>query len=174
MQRFTLLSKVFLTLTLASGALWLGSYTVKLFNFYNLFDLGQNNSLILKGILVNTDLKPVIFELLPVLSISLISYMSFIVFSAIFLLNSKVNIKANGWLFIAIMIVLLCFPFEVFLSLKEYNLIQMILNNSGNTTEMIDLIKTRINALSSFPIVSIILHYSLFILFVFKPLTKKN
>ncbi|BDQ01907.1 hypothetical protein [Ignavibacterium sp.] len=174
MHRLSLLSKIFLTIALASGTLWLGSYTVKLFSIYNFFDLDQNNSLILKSALSNVDLKPVIFELLPVLTFSLISYIVFIVFSAAFLFLSKISLKANGWLFISIMIVLICLPFEVLLSLKDYKIINLIMSGSNNSQEMIEIIKSRITELSSFPIVSIILHYSIFILLVFKPLTKKN
>lgn len=174
MLRLSFISKIFLTVALASGTLWLGSYTVKLFGIYNFFDLDQNNSLILKSALTEVDLKPVIFELLPVLSISLISYLVFIVFSAAFLFLSKISLKANGWLFISLMIVLICLPFEVFLSLKDYKIINLIMSNSNNSQEMIEIFKSRITELSSFPIVSIILHYSIFILLVFKPLTKKN
>lgn len=174
MQRFSFLTKVFLTITLTSGALWLGSYTIKLFSLYNFFEFDQNNSLILKNIFTNIDLKPTIFELLPTLSISLISYIVFIAFGILFLISTKVNLKQNGWLFISLMIVLFCLPFEIFLSLKDYELIKMILNNSDKSMEMIEIIKLRITALSSFPIVSFILHYSIIILAVFKPLTKKN
>jgi hypothetical protein len=49
----------------------------------------------------------------------------------------------------------------------------MIIDNNINSSEAIEILKNRITVLSSFPIVSLILHYSLFILFVFKPLTKK-
>ncbi|AFH49292.1 Hypothetical protein IALB_1584 [Ignavibacterium album JCM 16511] len=174
MQRLSLTSKIFLTIAITSGTLWLGSYSVKLFSIYNFFDLGQNNSLILKSALTNIDLKPVFFELLPVFTISLISYIVFIVFSAAFLFLSKISLKANGWLFISLMIVLICLPFEVILSLKDYKIINLIMSNSNNSPEMIEIIKSRISELSAFPIISIILHYSIFILLVFKPLTKKN
>lgn len=174
MKSLSLTSKLILVITFAAGTLWLGSYTVKLFSFFNLFDLDQNNSLILKRVLKDTDLKPVIFELLPVLSISLVSYILFIISGTLFLFVSKINLKSNGWLFISLMIVLFCLPFEIFLSIKDYSLIKMIMGNYSNSNDIVEIIKSRIVVLSSFPIVSIILHYSLFILFVFKPLTKKN
>lgn len=174
MQRFSFVSKIFLTIVFASGTLWLGSYTVKLFSVYNLFEVDQNNKLILKSFLTNVNLTPVIYEFLPVLSISLISYILFLVFSGIFLISSKINIKQNGWLFISLMIVLFCLPFEVYLLLKDYELIKMILNHSEDTVSMIELMKSRVTELSSYPIISIILHYSIFILLVFKPLTKKS
>ena len=72
------------------------------------------------------------------------------------------------------MIVIICLPFEIVLSLKDYNIINMILSNSDSVNEMIEIIKSRITIFSSFPIVSLILHYSIFVLFVFKPLTKSN
>uniref|UniRef100_A0A832G0H1 Uncharacterized protein n=1 Tax=Ignavibacterium album TaxID=591197 RepID=A0A832G0H1_9BACT len=174
MKNLTLISKIFLTIALASGALWLGSYTTKLFALYNLFELDQSNLLILKSDLTNVDLKPVLFELLPVLSLSLVSYIVFLAFSIMFLLFSKISLKNNGWLFISLMIVIICLPFEIVLSLKDFKIINMILNNSDNVNEMIEIIKSRITIFSSFPIVSLILHYSIFFLFVFKPLTKKN
>lgn len=174
MKNLTLISKIFLTAALASGALWLGSYTTKLFAFYHLFELDQFNSLALKSNLTNVDLKPVLFELLPVLSLSLLSYALFLVFSIMFLLFSKISFKNNGWLFISVMIVIICLPFEIVLSLKDFEIVNMILNNSVNVNEMIEIIKSRITIFSSFPIVSLILHYSIFVLFVFKPLTKKN
>lgn len=174
MKNLTLISKIFLTIALASGALWLGSYTTKLFALYNLFELDQSNILILKTNLTNVDLKPVLFEFLPVLSLSLVSYVVFLAFSIMFLLFSKISLKNNGWLFISLMIVIICLPFEIVLSLKDFKIINMILNNSDNVNEMIEIIKSRITIFSSFPIVSLILHYSIFFLFVFKPLTKKN
>lgn len=172
MKNFSLVSKILLSITLASGALWLGSYTTKLFSLYHLFELDSSNLLVLKSSLQNIELKPVIFELLPVLSISLISYLIFVVFAILFLFVSKISLKENGWLFISLMIVISCLPFEIILSIKDYKIITMILNNYNNTNEMIEIIKSRISMLSSFPIVSLILHYSIFIFFVFKPLTK--
>lgn len=174
MKNLTLISKILLTIALASGALWLGSYTTKLFELYHLFEVDQANVLVLKSNLTNVNLKPVLFELLPVLSLSLISYALFVVFSIVFLLFSKISLKKNGWLFISLMIVIICLPFEIVLSLKDYNIINMILNNSDSINEMIEIIKSRITIFSSFPIVSLILHYSIFVLFVFKPLTKSN
>ncbi|GJQ44197.1 MAG: hypothetical protein JETCAE03_36950 [Ignavibacteriaceae bacterium] len=174
MKPYSLTSKILLIFTFASGTLWLGSYTVKLFSFFNLFDLDPNNSLILKSTLINVDMKPVIFELLPVLTISLSSYIIFIASGLLFLFISKVNLKENGWLFIILMIVLFCLPFEIYLSLKDYKLIMMIINNTSDSSGMVEIIKSRITVLSSFPIVALILHYSLFILVVFRPLTKKN
>ncbi len=173
MQRFSSVSKIFLTIVIASGALWLGSYTVKLFSIYNLFELDQSNTLVLKSFLINLDLKPVIYEFLPVLSISLISYILFLVFSVLFLFSTKINLKQNGWLFISLMIILFCLPFEIYLSIKDYNIINMILNSSEDTASMIELMKSRITELSSYPIISLILHYSVIIFLVFKPLTKK-
>jgi hypothetical protein len=174
MKNLTPISKIFLTIALASGALWLGSYTTKLFALYNLFELDQSNLLVLKTNLTNVDLKPVLFELLPVLSVSLVSYVLFLAFSIMFLLFSKIGLKNNGWLFISLMIVIVCLPFEIVLSLKDFKIIDMILSNSDNVNEMIEIIKSRITIFSSFPIVSLILNYSIFFLFVFKPLTKKN
>jgi len=174
MKNLTLISKIFLTIALASGALWLGSYTTKLFALYHLFDLDQSNILVLKSNLTNVDLKPVLFELLPVLSLSLVSYLVFLAFSIMFLLLSKISLKNNGWLFISLMIVIICLPFEIILSIKDFKIINMILSNSDNVNEMIEIIKSRITIFSSFPIVSLILHYSIFFLFVFKPLTRKS
>lgn len=174
MKQLSLISKVLLAFTFASGALWLGSYTVKIFSFFNLFDLDQNSSLILKAALVNVDLKPVIFELVPVLTISLTSYIVFIISGLLFLFISKISLRENGWIFISVMIVLLCFPFEIYLSLKDYELTGMILSGSSDSTSMLELIKSRITVLSSYPIVALILHYSIIFLFVFKPLTKKK
>uniref|UniRef100_A0A7V2ZJS2 Uncharacterized protein n=1 Tax=Ignavibacterium album TaxID=591197 RepID=A0A7V2ZJS2_9BACT len=173
MKPFSFTSKVLLVLTIAAGALWLGSYTVKLFSFFNLFDLDQNNSLILKSTLVDADLRLVIFGFLPVLTISISSYFAFIIFGIAFLFTSRINLKSNGWLFISLLIVLICLPFEAYLSIKDFNVIKMIIDNNINSSEAIEILKNRITVLSSFPIVSLILHYSLFVLFVFKPLTKK-
>jgi len=174
MKNLNFFSKIILSISLASGALWLGSYTTKLFAFFNLFETNQSNLLILKSNLINVDLKPLIYELMPVISLSLISYLVFLLFSFLFLLISKINLKENGWLFISLMIVIICLPFEFALSLKDYKLLRMIFDNYQNVPEMIELIKTRITMLSSFPIISLVLHYSIFFLFVFKPLTKKN
>ncbi|WP_337865569.1 hypothetical protein [Ignavibacterium sp.] len=174
MKNFTLISKILLSITLASGTLWLGSYTTKLISLYHLFELDASNILTLKSNLQNVDLKPVIFELLPVLSISLISYLIFVVFAILILFVLKISLKENGWLFVSLMIVITCLPFEIILSLKDYKIITMIINDYNNTNEIIEIIKSRITMLSSFPLVSLILHYSIFILFVFKPLTKKS
>lgn len=174
MKTLSLISKVWLTFALASGALWLGSYTVKLFSFFNLFELDQNNSLILKASLVNVDLKPVMFELVPVLTISLTSYIVFIISGLLFLFISKINLRENGWIFISVIIVLFCLPFEIYLSMKDYELTRLILIGSSDSTGMLEIIKSRMTSLSSFPIVALILHYSIVFLFVFKPLTKKK
>ncbi len=173
MLEFKLHSKIFLVILLAAGVLWLGSYTVKLFNFFNFFDLAQDNSLILKSNLTGKDLNPVIFELLPVLTISLISYIVFIFSLLIFILTAKLNFKANGWIFITVIIILFCLPFEVYLSFKDFDLIKMITYGNIEPMTAIEIIKSRITALSSYPIIALILHYSIILLIVFKPLTKK-
>lgn len=174
MKNLSLISKIFLTIVFISGTLWLGSYTVKLFSLYGFFEVDESSNLFLKNDIFQNDIFPALYELLPALVISLLSYIVFIISVILFIVFSRINLKKNGWLFISLMIIIFCFPFEIILSLKDYKIISLLLEKSLNTNEIVELMKLRISQFSSFPIVSLILHYSIISLIVFRPLSKES
>lgn len=166
--------KILLTLVAISGTIWLGSHTIKLFSYFNLFNLNDEGNLILKDFYNTKNIFETIYALLPVMITSIISYIVFILTSVLYVFISKMRLKENGWLLISMLIIAFMLPLEIILLLKDYKLIQMIYENSQQSNEMIEILRLRVSEFSSFPIVSLILYFSIIALIVFKPLTKKN
>jgi hypothetical protein len=79
-----------------------------------------------------------------------------------------------GWLFISLGIIFLCLPFEIYLSLIDIKLFESLFYRIGDSGSILSLYEKRIQSLSSFPIVSVLLHIITAILIVFKPLDKRG
>ncbi|MCJ7552467.1 MAG: hypothetical protein MUO34_01165 [Ignavibacteriaceae bacterium] len=171
MKKQSFFSKLFASFALVSGSIWIGSYLVKLFLIYQLF---EPKDLVLKEMFSINDINIVIFSLLPAFITPFLAYIIMIISFVLFLLFSKISIKENGWLFISIMIIFITLPFEFYLLVIDYKIISLLLQSSFNTDSIIILVRDRITALSSFPIIEILSYLSILFLIIFKPLTVKN
>lgn len=171
MKNQSFFTKLFASISLTAAAVWIGSYLVKIFLIYNLF---EPVDLALKERYLQADLNNVLFILLPAFLTAFIAYIIFVIAFIVFLTLSKLGLKHNGWLFIAVLIVLITFPFELYLMLTDYKIINLLLLESLNSDAILKLIRDRITTLSSFPIIALLSYISVLFLIIFKPLTIKN
>ncbi len=171
MKKQSFFSKLFASFALVSGSIWIGSYLVKLFLIYQLF---EPKDLILKEMFLIDDINTILLSLLPAFLTPFLAYIIMIMSFVLFLLSSKIKLKENGWLFISIVIILITLPFELYLLIIDFKIISMLLQSSFNADSIINLVRDRITALSSFPIIEILSYLSILFLIIFKPLTIKN
>lgn len=171
MKNQSFFTKLFASISLTAAAVWIGSYLVKIFLIYNLF---QPEDLALKERYLHGDLNNVLFTLLPAFTTAFTAYVIFIFAFIVFLSLSKHSLKQNGWLFISVLIVIITFPFEMYLMLTDYKIINLLLLESFNTDAILQLIRDRITTLSSFPVIALLSYISILFLIIFKPLTNIN
>lgn len=164
-------SKIFLLLTTLSGSLWMGAYFARLIVFYQLF---KPKELILKPAFNEQNLHAVLVTINPLIILTLILYLVFIITYFIFINISKISLKENGWLFIITVIIFLTLPFELYLVSFDYKIITSVLTGNFNSMEIVQLIIKRFKVLSSFPVIELFCYFSMIYFVLFKPLTKKK
>ncbi len=163
-------AKLFAFITLSALAVWIGSYLTRLVLVYNLF---EGPELQLKYYVNNQNLNGILQSLVPAILTHFISYIVFLVAFLIFLIISKLSLKANGWLFIILVIVIVTLPFETYLMSIDFRTVNHLLFNNFDENQIINLLRDRIKVLSSFPIVIFLSYISFFYFIIFQPLTKK-
>ncbi len=171
MKNISKLTRVFLYLAVLSGTLWLGSYLNRIFIFFQLFDI---DGFTLKSYLTDQNLSGVLTTLYPVITTTSVLYAVFILTFTAFLLTAKINLKANGWLFIVTIIVYVTLPFEGYLQNIDYKIISIIHSGSFINADVIKLITERYQVLSSFPLIEIFCYFAVIYFVLFQPLKVKK
>lgn len=169
MQNLTKLSKILLAITSLFFTVWLGSYISRQVVIYQFFD---PENLSLKPIYSARNLSDVLFTILPLIVLNIISYIVFLLSLLIFLFQSRISLKKEGWLFISILIVLICAPFEIFLILKDYKISSEIYTQNFDSLAIVNLIRDRMTVLSSFSLIEIISFVGIIFLSILQPLKK--
>ena len=165
----SLLSNLFLSLTLIFFTIWIGSYITRHILFYQMF---EPLNLDLRPVYNTLNLPVIMSTLTPAIIINLICYPLFLILFVLYLFSSKIVIKNEGWLFIIAVLILLTAPFELYLSSIDLRIVSNVLSDNYNAAFVLSLVKKRMIELSSFSLIEIItLSASVFIA-VFKPLRK--
>lgn len=163
------ISKALLFLTVLSFVLWLGGYISRQIIVYQLF---EPENMDLRAMYNGSNLEAVINTIYPVITYNIITYPLFLVLFISFLITSRVSLKKEGWLFIILAAIILTAPFEIYLLTIDWEILQKILHSLNNTAAIVDLIRERISALSSFSLIEILVFMGALFLFLFKPLRK--
>lgn len=163
-------AKIFAVLALMSAAIWLGSYSTRLFLIYQLF---EGSDLVLKSYINNENINGILSSILPSIVVHFLSFTVMLVTTVLFFLTAKISLRLNGWLFIILIAIMITTPFELYLMTIDYKTILMINSGSFNSTTVIELLRNRIKDLSSYSIVAILTYLSFYYFIVFQPLTKK-
>ncbi len=171
MKNISILSKILAVLSLASTAIWLGSYISRSFLVYQLF---EGPDLILRNYINNENVNGILFSMFPSFIVHFTAYIIMFTTTILFYLTSKINLRFNGWLFIILIAILITTPFEIYLMLIDYKVITMLYSNSFDSITVINLLRDRIKDLSSYSIVAILTYLSFYYFIVFQPLTKKD
>ena len=168
MEKLNKISKTLLYLFVVSGTIWLGSYVTRLSLFYNLF---RSDELVLKEYVNNQNISGIFTTLIAAVSINMIFYFIMIFAIILFLTVAKLNLKLNGWLFISVILILVCLPFELYLMSIDYKFVMMVWKGSFNSQEALQLVLKRFTIISSFSVVEILSYLAVIYLFLFQPLT---
>lgn len=171
MENQNKISKTILFLSVLSFVLFTGSYLTKINLIWQFFDA---ETIDLKSIYTGSDLSLVFKSLLPSFSITLISFFSFILFFAVYLIYSKINLKNNGWLFIILIILVVTTPFELYLFIKiDWKIIVELMKTNISQDFILSLLKKRLTILGPFPLILLFSYFVIIFLTVFKPFKNK-
>ncbi len=165
------LSKIILSLAIISFTVWLGSYVARQLVVYQLF---EPINLDLKNLYNAQNLTGVLETIFPILMLNLISYPAFLILYFVFIINSKIKIKNEGWLFIILMLVIITAPFELYLSFFDFKIVKLLYESTFDSNSVVDLLRKRITALSSFPMIEVFSYCAAIFLAIFKPLRKNE
>lgn len=165
MENSSKLTKILLYILSVCFMIWFGSYFIRLVITYQIID---STSL---DILKTYHELPAEFYLtlfVPVLIINIASYFLFSLAFVLFCLFSRLNLRRDGWLFIALVIFIITFPLEIYLLYLDYSAINFL----PDVNSFLHTLEKRIQILSSFPIIELFLYLAVIYLFLFKPLRK--
>lgn len=171
MKKINNLSKILLSITLISGIIWFGAYLARLLMFYQIF---QEKDFVLKSYIVDSNLSGILITLFPIIVLTSVSYVIFILFLIVFVIISKVSLKKEGWLFISFLTILITAPFNLYLCYYDFNIIVMLMEHDFNATNVLSAIIKQFNDLNSFPLIQIFAYSSIIILSVFQPFKIKD
>lgn len=154
-----------------SAAIWVGSYTSRLFLIYQLF---EGPELVLRSYINSENINGILASIVPSIVVHFISFIVMFLSTLLFYFTSKIKLRFNGWLFIILIAILFTTPLEIYLMLIDYKTIIMINGGSFNPDIVIALLRERIKDLSSYSIVAILTYLSFYYFIVFQPLTKED
>lgn len=169
MQNLNKLSKTVLFFSLVFFSIWFGGNVLRHAIIYQFFDA---ETMALKPILNHDGLNQIFQVLLPVFVLNSITFPLFVISFLLFIFLSKVNLKLEGWLFITVVIIAVLTPFELYLIIIDYKIINMILTVSYDTNIALSLVLERLEIFNSFPLIQIICYFFIIFLFIFRPLKK--
>ena len=162
-------SKTFLIIAVLSGSLWTGAYLVRMLLTYQIV---EGADLVFREFINEDNLYGIYNVLNPVIASTFVLYILFFISFIIFLIISRLSLKNNGWLFIITVLVLITAPFELYLMRLDYKILININYGATDINLITELLKERIKALSSFPLIELFCFFSFYYLILFRPLTK--
>ncbi len=133
----------------------------------------EETGFVLKQYLTAQNLPGVLTTLYPAFVTTFVLYIIFIISFVLFLIFCKMSLKQNGWLFIITILVLITFPFEVYLMTIDYKII-LALPGNFDPKYIISLIVERFKVFNSFSIIEIISYFAMIYLAIFQPLTSNK
>ncbi len=170
MRKLSKLPKIFLFITSISCCLWLGSYVLRMFISYQLFEAPD---LIIKSYITSENIEGILFTLLPAFTTTFVLYILFILSFILFLATSKISLKNNGWLFMICLTILITLPFEAYLMIIDYKIIMALMSDTIDSSFVTENIRDRFTVFSSFPLIEIFCYFAIIFLALFQPLIKE-
>jgi hypothetical protein len=162
----------FCTLVVVIGAIfWLGGLNIRAFVANELFEKG---TLSWKDNL-SAGFYSAYFRIIAISSILTVSsYLMVLIFSIIYLVAAKPDLKANGWLMASLILFFIFVPVEIYTSFYDLKFVIEYFFYSADYYYLKELLTRRITAFSGFPVIGIFCYYTIIALFIWKPMTKKN
>lgn len=168
MKKNSNLSSVFGYLALTAGSIWFGAYIARLLTTYQMF---EETDFLLKNYITDKNLSAIFQTNLILVNLTFYSYIVMIIAFTLFLISSRIKLKANGWLLIVTLIIYLTLPLETLLLMIDYKLIVLFINEQFGSEQILSLFIERMSKLSSFPIILVLSYLTIPYFLVFKPFT---
>ena len=161
----------FIVFVIAVGAIfWLGALNVRALVGNELF---ETKVLEWKNYLA-PDFYSAYFRIIAMSSIlTLISYTFVFVFTIIYLLYVKPDLKANGWLMASLIFFFIFAPVEIYGSYFDFRFVYEYFFGKADYYYLQQLLTKRITALSGMPVIAIFCYYTIIGLIIWKPFQKK-
>ncbi|NUM72036.1 MAG: hypothetical protein HUU43_14420 [Ignavibacteriaceae bacterium] len=173
MQKENLLSKIFLFLATASGILWTGTYFAKFIVLYQLFEPGSE--LVLREGFNVAQFSPVFQIIFPVLSLNAIFLPVFFLSLILYVITSKQSLKDEGWLFIALILMVCTALAEgALLIIFDYPVLMKLNSGSFAPQEIFDGIKARLKLAGGFTFGVFLVQLTIVFLLTLKPFRKNQ
>ncbi|MDP3149812.1 MAG: hypothetical protein Q8N83_11855 [Ignavibacteria bacterium] len=163
-------SKIFQYLAVVCGAIWLGADLSRTMLTFYLF---QGNKFELKPFITNEFLQPIFYFVNPLILITIIAYLAFLVSFLLFISTSNIKLKQNGWLFITLILVITLAPFELYLIKLDYKILMSVFYSAFDSKYILSQTIERFKVLGSFPLIHLFSFLAIIYLLIFQPL-KKN
>ncbi len=171
MKKISKISASFLTIASIACIFWMGSYLLRMFLTYQLFDETITSY---KPYVNDQNMSGILITLNPALVTTFVVFIVFLIFYFLFLFTSGLNLRKNGWLFIITIIVLVTAPFEIYLMTIDYQIFSRVNTGVFQSSEVILLVMKRLKKLSSFPLIELLSYCAVVFLAIFKPMTRED
>ena len=165
------LSNLFFIVLLVVFSIWLGSSLSRTFFTYNIF---QSPNLELRHFLTDDILKHVLVVHQPLVTTTALSFALLFITFWLYLFTSRMSLKTNGWLFIATGLFILFSVLEVYMTIKDFQLINLLYENTFDQERVMEIILLRYSKFGSYLIAELLSAVFIIVLFVVKPFIKKE
>lgn len=163
--------RVALVVLLVASVFWLGGHSIRALIGNELLEPG---TLELKTS-VPPDAERMVYRLLAVTGIMvLVSYAVVLVSSLVVLLGGPWALRNNGWLLMSALLLYLFIPVEVFTLILDVKLIRLEFFSGADLSVFREAFLARAAALAGAPLVALLCYYTIFILAVFQPMTRRG
>jgi hypothetical protein len=171
MKKISKISASFLTISSIACIFWMGSYLLRMFLTYQLFDETITSY---KTYVNEQNISEILITLNPAVVTTFVLFIVFLIFYFLFLFTSRLNLRKNGWLFIITVLIVVTAPFEIYLMTIDYQIFSSVNGGVFQHTGVISLVIKRLKNLSSFPIIELLSYCTVVFLAIFKPMTREE
>lgn len=169
MRLNNLRTKFFLFAMIMSGFFWFGGTVYRSIIAYRLF---EPFSLVVRSELTYESIAQTLLIIGGVTVYILAAYILFIVFYVLFVFDSKINFKQNGWFFMSTIIFAIFLPVEIFLMNIDLQFALLVHSQGFDLNQGMSLLIQRIGALSGLPAISFFAYFTTIWLAIFQPLKR--
>lgn len=164
------INKIISLILIINFIFWFGIYISRNLVLFQLF---EPENLALKKLFYNVDLNYLFSSLYPLFISHIFLFISFVLLFILFISLTELKFKENGWLLITTLIIFITAPFEFYLILYDYKIVNLILKiPETDYNQILFLIKERLTILSNFTLIEIFSYLIVIYLVIFKPLKK--
>ena len=163
--------RVALVFLLVASVFWLGGHSIRALIGNELLEPG---TLELKTS-VPPDAERMLYRLLAVTGIVvLVGYAVVLVSSLVVLLRGPWILRNNGWLLMSALLLYAFIPVEVFALTLDMKLIRLEFSSGAELSVFREVFLARAAALAGAPLVALLCYYTIIILAVFQPMTRRG